>query len=130
MMKEKQMDESKLTQEERRTLEVIEIYRAEHTTWNLEKLRGIFADNPEVWRGTRRYVGNKEVDALLVEWATKPRRRFEMQHGRILVQGNFAAVEWRSIGENVDGTPIDMIGGNIYELENGKIKYLAIYRRQ
>lgn len=124
------MDESRLTREERRTLEVVEIYRAEHTTWNLQKLRSIFADNPEVWRGTRHYVGNKEVDSLLVEWATKPRRGMEMVHGRVLVQGNFAAVEWRTTGENADGTPIDMIGANIYELENGKIKYLAIYRRQ
>jgi SnoaL-like protein len=124
------MDESKLTADERRTLEAIEIYRAEHTTWNLERLRKVFADNPTVWRSGRSYIGNKEVDSLLVEWASKRRKKMEMSHGRTIIKGNFAAVEWRTTGENMDGSPIDMIGANIYELENGKIKYLAIYRRQ
>lgn len=124
------MDESKLTQEERRTLEAIEIYRAEHTTWNLERLRKVFAGNPTIWRGAKSYVGNAALNELLTEWATKPRRKMEMVHGRMIIKDNFAAVEWRTTGENADGTPIDMIGGNIYELEDGKIKYLAIYRRQ
>lgn len=124
------MDEAHLTDEERRNLEAIEIYRAEHTTWDLERLRSVFADDPVIWRGGQAYMGKEAVDKLLVEWATRPRRGMLMEHGRVLVQGNLAAVEWRTTGEEVDGTPINMAGANVYELENGRIKYLHIYRER
>ncbi len=117
-----------LDEVDQRTLEAIEIYRAEHTTWNLDKLRAVFADNPTVWRGGRAYEGNEAVDKLLVEWASRENQRMEMIHDRVMVQGNLAACEWRTIGTRAGGEPIDMRGANIYELEDGRIKYLHIYR--
>ena len=124
------VDGAGLTAAERRNLEAVEIYRVEHTTWNLERLRAVFADEPTVWRGGQAYVGKAEVDKLLVEWATKPRKNMEMQHGRVVLRGDIAAVEWRTTGTQADGTPIDMVGANVYEMENGRIKYLHIYREQ
>jgi ketosteroid isomerase-like protein len=123
------MDASKLTEEERRTLEAIEIYRAEHTTWNLDRLEKLFSDYPTIWRGQDEHTGKEAVKKLIGKWASNAKHTV-MSHQRVVVQGNRAAVEWTTVGTAADGSPMDMAGANVYELENGKIKYLAIYRRR
>lgn len=117
-----------LTAEERRTLEVIEIYRAEHTTWDLERLRSIFADDPAIHMNDVSHIGKEAVDKRLVDWCSRPGHKTEMRHKRVVVQGNRAAVEWTNTGADGQGRQIDMAGANVYELDNGKIKYLRIYR--
>ena len=123
------MDERQLTEEERRTLETIEIYRAEHATWNLERLEKLFTDNPTIWRGPDEHVGKDAVKKLIAKWAANASHTV-MNHQRVVVQDNRAAVEWTTVGTATDGSPVDMAGANVYELEDGKIKYLAIYRRR
>lgn len=123
------MDVSQLMEEERRTREVIEIYRAEHSTWNLERLGALFTDNPTIWRKTDVFEGRAAVEKLMAGWKANAQHT-DMYHGRVIVQGRYAAVEWRTIGTAADGSPVDMEGANIYELEKGKIKCLAIYRRR
>ncbi|MBI3940484.1 MAG: nuclear transport factor 2 family protein [Acidobacteria bacterium] len=126
------VDRGKLTDEERQTLEVIEIYRAEHTMWNLDRLRSIFADNPTIWKSDQISVGRDAVDKTLADWAAKGklRRHMVMRYGLIMVRGNFAAAEWVRTGEEPDGKSLYLVGTNIYELEGGKIKYLSIYVKQ
>ena len=122
------VDEGKLTDEERRPLQVIETYRAEHTTWNIDKLRAIFADNATIWTTTELIVGNEAVDKQLVAWSTKGklRRNPIMRHGLTFIRGNYAVVEFAMTGQEKDGKPIDNVGTNVYQLEGGKIKYLSI----
>lgn len=123
------MDTNQMNEQERQTLEVIETYRAEHETWNLERLEKLFTDNPTIWRGQDEHAGKEAVKKLIAGWAARAHHTV-MQHGRLIVRGNFAAVEWRTTGTAADGSPVDMEGANVYELEDGKIKYLAIYRRR
>lgn len=113
---------------EEKVRKALEIYREEHTTWNIDRIMSVFADDAMVIRvGQPPYEGKEAILGLIKEWAGRGGSTV-MKHRRVIVSGNEAAVEWETTGRRPDGSEIYMTGANIYELENGKIKYLHIYR--
>jgi len=106
----------------------IEIYREEHTTWNLERAISVFAEDAKfIMVGRPPYEGKKAILKLFEELKSGQKDML-MKHLRVITSGNQAAVEWETTGTWADGSDIHMNGANIYEVENGKIKYLHIYR--
>jgi ketosteroid isomerase-like protein len=50
--------------------------------------------------------------------------KFHMQPLHIVVQGNSGAVVWHCDAANAAGVPIDAIGANYFEVQDGKITYM------
>lgn len=113
---------------EAEVMRAIEIYREEHTTWDLEKIILVFAEDARmIMVGRPPYEGKEAIRKLFGELKSGQQKMW-MKHLRVIISGNQAAVEWETTGTWADGSDIHMTGANIYEVENGKIKYLHIYR--
>ena len=50
--------------------------------------------------------------------------KFQMHPLHIVVQGEHAAVIWRTESANASGVPIDAVGANYFQVRNGKITYM------
>ncbi|MDQ4069354.1 MAG: nuclear transport factor 2 family protein [Actinomycetota bacterium] len=72
-------------------------------------------------------AGHAEGAATLAgigEVIKKGYSKFQMHPLRIVVQGEQAAVVWRTDSANAAGVPIDAIGANYFQVRNGKITYV------
>ena len=50
--------------------------------------------------------------------------KFQMHPQHIVVQGEHAAVVWRTESANAAGVPIDAVGANYFQVRDGKITYM------
>lgn len=118
---------NEVTPEEFWTLQAIETYRVEHETWNMDRMMSIFADDATMILSGRPPARGKEaIRAIISEWASRPAERV-MRHLHVVVKGGEAAAEWETTGKNADGTDYYRAGINVYQVENGKIKYIRLY---
>lgn len=51
--------------------------------------------------------------------------KFQNHPLKVLIQGNEASVIWHIEAANASGVPIDAKGTNYFQIENGKITYMA-----
>ena len=113
---------------EEETRRVINVYREEHETWNVDRIMSLFADEP-VWQSGIEppIVGRAAFRARVEQMAAIPAKR-RMRHLREIIQGSEAAVEWQTDHLAEDGTWRPWrLGVNLYEFEEGKIKSIRLY---
>ncbi len=108
--------------------EAAEVYRAEHTTWDVEKLMSYFADDV-VWQGANQAPvhGKEAVRAIVQRMASNPQLR-RMTHLREFLGEDSIAVEWKveHAGEKGEWHPY-RFGVNIYDVVDGKITRIRLY---
>ena len=108
--------------------EAAEIYRAEHSTWDVERLMSVFADDV-VWEGANQppVQGKQAVRAIVERMASNPAKR-RMLHLREFLGENEIAVEWevQHAGEDGQWQPY-RFGVNIYDVVDGKIRRIRLY---
>ena len=108
--------------------EPVEIYREEHSTWNIERLMAAFADDV-VWESANQppVHGKEAVRAIVERMASNPAKR-RMTHLREFIGDNSMAVEAIVEHQGDDGQwhPY-RFGVNIYDVVDGKIKRIRLY---
>lgn len=105
-----------------------EVYRAEHSTWNVERLMTIFADDIVWERPNQAPVRGKEaVRAIVERMAANPIKR-RMIHLREFLGENDIAVEYEVQQQGEDGGwhPY-RFGMNVYDVVDGKITRIRLY---
>lgn len=74
--------------------------------------------------GTKPIEGPVRIERFLkILFHRYPRLEFTL--GRIIVDGDVAAVEWTNEGEDRDGAPYRNAGVTVIELAGGKVVYLS-----
>jgi ketosteroid isomerase-like protein len=108
--------------------EAAEVYRAEHSTWDVERLMAYFADDV-VWQSPNQPAvhGKQAVRAIVERMASNPAKR-RMTHLREFMGEDSIAVEWKveHAGENGEWLPY-RFGVNIYDVVDGKITGVRLY---
>ena len=105
--------------------EACEIIFNAMNTRNLDRLHEIL--DPEAvfyFPGTKPLIGPPKIEGFLkILFRSFP--RLEFTTGRVIEEGNCAAVEWSNEGEDRKGTSYTNAGVTVVELRNGRIIYMS-----